>query len=50
MKTYGWGARFIGRAIDMLHTSCKDILDNIELIHEKNYMMHVFDELIDDIT
>ena len=38
MKAYGWGARSIGRAIDILHTSYKDILDDIELIHDKIYI------------
>ena len=33
----------------MIHSSCKDIIDNVTLIHKDLYMLHIFDELRDEL-
>ena len=43
------GARSMGRAVDMIHSACKDIIDNVTLIHNDLYMLHIFDELRDEL-
>ena len=40
-----WGARSMGRAIDIIHTACKDIIEDTGLIHDESFMMHIFDQL-----
>ena len=44
-----WGARSMGCAVDTIHSACKDIIDNSTLIHNDLYMLHIFDELHDDL-
>ena len=44
-----WGARSMGRAVDILHTACGQLLDDIKLIHDKNFMMNLFDEISKEI-
>ena len=44
-----WGARSMGRAVDILHTACGQLLDDIKLIHDKKFMMDMFDELAEEI-
>ena len=44
-----WGARSMGCAIDILHTACGEILDDIKLIHDEKYMMNIFDEIAEEI-
>ena len=44
-----WGARSMGRAVDILHTACGEILDDIKLIHDEKYMMNIFDEIAEEI-
>ena len=39
----------MGRAVDMIHSACKDIIDNFTLIHNDLYMLHIFDELRDEL-
>ena len=39
----------MGRSVDMIHSACKDIIDNVTLIHNDFYMLHIFDGLGDDI-
>ena len=39
----------MGRAVDMIHSACKDIIDNFTLIHNDLYMLHIFDKLRDDL-
>ena len=49
LAKHGWGARSMGRAVDILHTTCGKILDNPKLIHDEYYMMHLFDEIADEL-
>ena len=35
--------------MDMIHSACKDIIDNVTLIHNDLYMLHIFDELRDEL-
>ena len=49
LAKYGWGARSMGRAVDMLHTTCTQLLDDIKLIHDRNFMMKIFDEISNEI-
>ena len=39
----------MGRAVEMIHSACKDIIDNVTLIHDDLYMLHIFDELRDEL-
>ena len=39
----------MGRAVDMIHIACKDIIDNVTLIHDDLYMLNIFDELRDEL-
>ena len=39
----------MGRAVDMIHSACKEIIDNFTLIHNDLYMLHIFDELCDEL-
>ena len=39
----------MGRAIDILHTSCNDLIDNPRLINDKPLMMHIYDPIMDDM-
>ena len=40
---HNWGARSMGRAVDILHTACGQLLDDIKMIHDKKIMMSLFD-------
>ena len=33
----------------ILHTSCNDLIDDPILIHEKSFMMHIYDPLIHEL-
>ena len=39
----------MGRAVDMIHSACKNIIDNVMLIHDDFYMLHIFDKLRDEL-
>ena len=39
----------MGRAVDLIHSACNDIIDDITLIHDESYMLHIFDELLIDL-
>ena len=39
----------MGRAVDMIHSAWKDIIDNSTFIHNDFYMLHIFDELRDEL-
>ena len=39
----------MGRAVERIHSACKDIIDNMMLIHNDFYMLHIFDELRDEL-
>ena len=40
----------MGRAIDLIHSACNDIIDDTTLIHNKSYMLHIFDELLVELS
>ena len=42
---HNWGARSMGRAIDFIHSACKEIVNDVPLIHDESFMFHIFDEL-----
>jgi len=44
-----WGARSMGRVFDIMHTAFNDILDDLDLIHDKTFMMGMFDELTEEL-
>ena len=50
LKEHNWGARSMGRAIDCLYEACDDILDDVELIHDKNYMLQIWDDIASELT
>ena len=37
------------RAVDMINSACKDIIDNFTLVHNDLYMLHIFDKLRDEL-
>ena len=39
----------MGRTLDMIHSACKDIIENFTLVHNDLYMLHIFDELRDEL-
>ena len=45
LVAHSWGARLMGRAVDIIHDACIDLLDDISLIHDETFMMHLFDGL-----
>lgn len=49
LAEYNWGPRSMGRVIDALHSACLDILNDNQLIHDKSYMMHIFDEFAEEL-
>ena len=44
-----WGRSSMGRAVNIIHSACKDIIDNVTLVHNDLYMLHIFDELHDEL-
>ena len=44
-----WSARSMGRVIDILHTACNDLIYYPILIHDKSFMMHIYDPIIDEL-
>ena len=46
---HNWGARSMGRAVDILHTACGQLLDDIKMIHDKKFMMSLFDDIANEI-
>ena len=39
----------MGCSIDILHTACNNLIDDPRLIHDKSFMMHVYDPLMDEL-
>ena len=39
----------MGCAIDILHTACNNLIDDPRLIHDKSFMMHIYDPLMDEL-
>ena len=33
----------------ILHTDCNDLIDEPRLIHDKSFMMHIYDPIMDDL-
>ena len=44
-----WSARSMGRVIDFLHTACIDLIYDRILIHDKSFMMHIYELLMDEL-
>ena len=44
-----WGARSMGHAIDLIYQACQDIVDDVTLIHDESYMLHIFDEFLEEL-
>ena len=49
LAVYNWGPRSMGHAMDIIHSSCSEILDDVQLIHDKSYMMNLFSEIAEEI-
>ena len=49
LAEHNWGARSMGRVADLLHSACSDILNDLSLIHDRSYVMHIFDELAEEL-
>ena len=39
----------MGRAIDLIYHACKDIVHDPLLIHDESLMLHIFDDLLEDL-
>ena len=39
----------MGRVFDIMHIAFNDILDDLDLIHDKTFMMGMFDELAEEL-
>ena len=46
---HNWGARSMGRVVDILHDACTHLLEDIKLFHDKSYMIHIFDEIVEEL-
>ena len=44
-----WGPRSMGRAMDLIYDACQDILADNSLIYDEAFMLHIFDELAEEI-
>jgi len=49
LAQHKWGARSMGRAVDILHTACGQLLDDIKKIHDKKFVMNLFDDMANEI-
>jgi hypothetical protein len=49
LKKHKWGPRSMGRAMDILHNALIEILADIKSIHDESVMMHIFDELREEL-
>ena len=49
LAKHNWGPRSMGRAMDIIHRVCDELLDDIKLIHDKSYMMNIFSEIAAEI-
>ena len=39
----------MGRAIDLIYHDCKDIVHEPSLIHDESFMLHIFDDLLEEL-
>ena len=39
----------MGSAIDILHTAWNDLIYDPRLIHDKSFMIHIYDSLMDEL-
>ena len=39
----------MGRAVDVLHDACTELINDPKLYHDETYMMHLFDDIADEI-
>ena len=39
----------MGRVADALHGMCLDVLNDLSLVHDRSYMMHIFDDIADEL-
>ncbi|KAL7520122.1 hypothetical protein ACHAWF_000264 [Thalassiosira exigua] len=44
-----WGSRSMGRALDMLHNTCDEILEDPKLIHSRSYMMGLYSDFVEEL-
>ena len=49
LAEHGWGARSMGRAVYILHMTCSKILYDPKLIHDEHCIMHLFNEIADEL-
>ena len=49
LKQYNWGARSMGRVLDILEMKLDEIHNNCDLIVNMEYMMGLFQELVDEL-
>ena len=49
LAEYNWGPVSMGRALDTLHKTMKEISDKPSLILDEDYMMNIFKEYIDEL-
>ena len=40
----------MGRVVDILHDACSHLLEDIKLYHDETYMMHIFDDIVDELS
>ena len=39
----------MGRVLDLIYNTCKDIVANVSLVHDNSFMLHLFDELCEEL-
>ena len=38
-----------GTSYDLIYQACQDIVDDVTLIYDKSYMLHIFDEFLEEL-
>ena len=49
LKNYNWGARLMGRVLNVLETSLEKIEADPKLAYSEIYMMNIFHELVEEL-
>ena len=46
---HNWGPRSMGQDIDLIYHACRDIVHEPLLIHDESFMLHIFDDLLEEL-
>ena len=49
LQEYNWGARSMGRIVDILEMKLVEINQTVDLVLDQNYMMGLFDDIVEEL-